>query len=153
MLALSQYDSLEAGRKRERKYSLRELNEALQRLQRTTHPTAATTQHSSGIVMLLQVSEARRELRDCEYEAEVEHNAKCELQSKADVMRGDCATQLRAADALRGAIAQRRAASEVLAQARTLEDVAAARNVTTVILQNQAAAAKCKVGRVLAFST
>lgn len=68
-----------------------------------------------------------------------------ELQSRADVMKADCASQLRAADALRAAIKQHTAASVVLAQARTQEDAAAARNVTTVAVEQQATAAKGKV--------
>lgn len=91
------------------------------------------------------MSEAKKGVRDRHYEAEVERSATGELQAKAAVMSADCATQLRAADALRGAIKQLNAAAEVLKQARTLEDTAAACNVTTVNLEKQASVAQGKV--------
>lgn len=92
----------------------------------------------------MQVSEARKEVRDRHYEAEVERSAIGELQANAEVMSIDYATQLRAADALRAAIKQLTAASVVLAHARTLEDTAASRNVTTHTLQQQTSVAKVK---------
>lgn len=95
--------------------------------------------------MLTQVSEAKKEVRDRTYEEEMEHSAAGELQSRADVMKADCATQLRAADALQAAIKQHNAASDVLARAKSLEDTAAGKNVVTVALQQQVDAAKSKV--------
>ena len=93
----------------------------------------------------IQVSEAKKEVRDRHYEEEVARSAAGELQSKAGVMGADCAKQLRAAEALRAAIKQLSAASEVLAEARKLEDAAAARNVHTVSLEKQARVAQDKV--------
>lgn len=98
-----------------------------------------------------QVSEARKDLRDYQYEAEAERSAADELEARADVMKADCATQLRAADALLAAIKQHNAASEVLAQARALENMAASQNVTTIAIEQQAKGAKAKVCSLLCF--